>query len=410
MSHDGGKPMKKLLIFGFFFFTLLAEGQKITITAKVTDAETGESLGFASVSLKGKPIGTITNEEGDFDFHIPTDFRNDLLVISMMGYESYEAPAWTLLDGKDQIIKLRKSILYLDEVVVSETLKGSDILQIALSSVDKNYPTKPYMMEGFYRDLKKMGGTYISLLEAAVKIYDENYSAPRNKFKLLERVNLVEVRRSLGYGNKFTDYFDEDNLLEELLLNNTIRYRQFPEEEEFFLTLKRGKDSYSNGRPIYVITSGSEYYSLTLFIDKKNYGIIHLEYEKNQEDALGKRRGLESKFASVKKIVDFKSYQGKMYLNYITVDSKINWYDIKTKHLQFETTLRQQLLVNEVHPNTAEWIGTTKKMKDYGLQYQDLPYNKTFWDNYNVIKESPLEKKIVEDLERVMPLEKQFQN
>jgi len=402
--------MKKFLILGFFFFTILAEGQKITITAKVTDAESGETLGYASVSLKGKSIGTITNDQGDFDFHIPSDYRNDLLVVSMLGYESYEAPAWTLLDNKEQIIKLKKSVLYLDEVVVSEMLKGSDILQIALTNVEKNYPMKPYMMEGFYRDLKKVGGTYISLLEAAVKIYDENYMAPRNKFKLLERVNLVEVRRSLGYGNKFTDYFDEDNLLEDLLLNNTIRYRQFPEEEEFFITLKREKDSYYNGKPIYVITSKDNHYSLTLFIDKKNYGIIHLEYEKNQEEALGKRKGLESKFASVKRIIDFKSFEGKMYLNYITIDSKINWYDIKTKHLQFETNLRQQLLVNEVHPNTTEWIGTTKKMKDYGLQYQDLPYNKTFWDNYNVIKESPLEKQIVEDLGRKMPLEKQFEN
>jgi hypothetical protein len=401
--------MKKLLILGFFFFTILAEGQKITISAKVTDTQTGESLGFASVSLKGKPIGTITNNEGEFDFHIPSDYRNDLLVVSMLGYESYEAPAWTLLDNKDPIIKLSKSVLYLDEVVVSETLKGSDILQIALTNVEKNYPMKPYMMEGFYRDLKKVGGTYISLLEAAVKIYDENYSAPRNKYKLLERVNLVEVRRSLGYENKFTAYFDEDNLLEDLLLHNTIRYRQFPEEDEFLGALKREKNSNYNGRPVYVVTSKANY-SLTLFIDKKDYSIIHLEYENNEEIALGKRKGLESKFASVKRIVDFKPYEGKMYLNYITVDSKINWYDIKTKHLQFETTLRQQLLVNEVHPNTAEWIGTTKKMKDYGLQYQDLPYNKAFWINYNVIKESPLEKKIVEDLERVMPLEKQFEN
>jgi hypothetical protein len=401
--------MKKLLILGFFFFTILAEGQKITITAKVTDAETGEPVSFASVGLKGKPIGTITNDQGDFDFHIPSDYRNDVVTVSMLGYESYEAPAWTLLENKEQTIKLSKSILFLDEVVVSETLKGSDILQIALSRVDKNYPASPYMMEGFYRDVKKVGGTYISLLEAAVKIYDENYNPPRNKNKLLERVNLVEVRRSLGYGNKFTDYFDEDNLLEDLLLHNSVRYGQFPEEEEFLVTLKRGKDSYYNGKPVYVITS-KDNYLLTLFIDKKNYSIIHLEYENNQELGLGKRKGLESKFASIKKVVDFKSYAGKMYLNYITVDSKINWYDIKTKHLQFETTLRQQLLVNEIHPNTAEWIGTTKKMKDYGLQYQDLPYNKTFWDNYNVIKESPLEKKIIEDLGREMPLEKQFEN
>jgi hypothetical protein len=43
------------------------------------------------------------------------------------------------------------------------------------------------------------------------------------------------------------------------------------------------------------------------------------------------------------------------------------------------------------------------------LQYQDLPYNKAFWDNYNVIKDTPLDKKILEDLEKGGPLQKQFE-
>jgi hypothetical protein len=44
------------------------------------------------------------------------------------------------------------------------------------------------------------------------------------------------------------------------------------------------------------------------------------------------------------------------------------------------------------------------------LQYQDLPYNKTFWDNYNVIKTTPLDRHIIEDLEKELPLEKQFED
>jgi hypothetical protein len=72
--------------------------------------------------------------------------------------------------------------------------------------------------------------------------------------------------------------------------------------------------------------------------------------------------------------------------------------------------LSQQLLINAVHPNTNERIGSTEKMRNYGLQYQDLPYNKEFWDNYNVIKETPIDKKILSDLEKHVPLDKQFEN
>jgi len=66
--------------------------------------------------------------------------------------------------------------------------------------------------------------------------------------------------------------------------------------------------------------------------------------------------------------------------------------------------------VNDVQPKTAERITSTEKMRNYGLQYQDYPYNKPFWDNYNVIKETPVDRKVVEDLEKVAPLDKQFEN
>jgi len=94
----------------------------------------------------------------------------------------------------------------------------------------------------------------------------------------------------------------------------------------------------------------------------------------------------------------------------MTVTSKINWYDSKTNALNFETELYQQLLINKVVPQTRERIASTEKMKNYGLQYQDRPYDKEFWDNYNVIKETPLDRKILVDLEKLLPLDKQFQN
>ncbi|HOO09409.1 MAG TPA: carboxypeptidase-like regulatory domain-containing protein [Cyclobacteriaceae bacterium] len=396
------------LFLGLLFVSGLLHAQTVTISARVIDSETKEPLPFASVGLKNRPIGTITNLHGEFDFHIPVEFRNDVLVINMLGYEPYEDPAWTVTN-QPATIEMVKSTRLLDEVVVSDSLRGGEILTIALGRITQNYPMKPFLLDGFYRDVKEVAGTYISLLEAAVKIFDEDYRAPRNKFKLRERVALQEVRRSLGYENKFTAYFDEGNLLEDILLHNNIRYRQFPEEEIFFKGMTREKDSYYNGHPVFVISQKYDYH-LTIFVDKNTYGIIHLEYENNEQETIRKRRGLVSKFVNLKRVIDFKSYNGVLFLNYITLDSKINWYDSKTSELKFETQLHQQLLINKVYPDTDEYIGTTEKMKNYGLQYQDLKYNKAFWDNYNVIKESPLDRKIINDLEKNISLDKQFQN
>src|SRR6478609_854586 len=402
--------MKKGLTACFVLISLLVYSQKITISGQAIDKETKEPLIFASVGIKGKPIGTITNLQGEFDFHIPNEYRNDIFVISMLGYGTFEVPAWTLLERPALVIEMTRSIQVLNEVVVSDTLKGADILQIALSRIETNYPMTPFMLDGFYRDIKKIGGTFVSLLEAAVKIYDEDYAAPLNKFKLRERVLLLEVRRSLGYSNKFTAYFDEDNLLEDLLLHNNVRYRQFPEEEVFFTSLQREKDSNYDNHEIYVVSHSSSDFKLKLYIDKISYSIIHMEYENDQQSEISKKRGMQSRFVGIKRVIDFKEYNGKMYLNYLTIDSKINWYDAKTDVLKFETELHQQLLINEVFSKTSERIGTTEKMRSYGLQFQDMPYNKEFWDNYNVIKETPLDRKIIEDLEKQGPLDKQFEN
>ncbi|MBX2897262.1 MAG: carboxypeptidase-like regulatory domain-containing protein [Cyclobacteriaceae bacterium] len=396
--------------FFFLLLILLATpllAQKITLSGKAIDKETKEPLPFATLGIKGKAIGTITNLQGEFDFHIPAELRNDLFTLSMLGYKLYEAPVWSLLELKPLVIEVEKSTFMLNEVTIADSLKGGEILLIALSRIEQNYPMQPYLMEGFYRDLKKVGGTYIALLEAAVKIYDEDYAEPRNKYKLRERVSLQELRRSIGYESRFTSYFDQDNLLEDLLLHNSVRYRHFPLEEVFYQSLKREKDTYYNNQEVFVV-SHTQDYLLRIYVEKKNYAIIHAVYESKQEEALSKKRGLESKFVGLKRVIDFKPFLGKYYLNYLTVDSKVNWYDIRTKELKFETELNQSLLINDVVPNTIRRIATTEKMRNYGLQYQDRPYNKAFWDNYNVIKESPLDRKILQDLERHGPLEKQF--
>lgn len=404
--------MRLTLVLIFISAAFYGWAQKTTLSGKVVDKTTGEPLALASIVLKGKPVGTIANLVGEFDFHFPTEYRNDILVISMLGYESFEAPVWSLLDGTVKTIQLNKSATLLNEVVVTDsvTLSAGEIFRVALSRIDQNFPMQPFLLDGFYRDVKKVGGTYIGLLEAAVKIYDENYSEPRNKEKLRERVKLVEVRKSLGYENKFTPYFEQENLLEDLLLHNNIRYHQIDPGEDFIGRMKREGDSFYNGHEIFVV-SAQEGFTLKVYIDKADYSILHLEFERSDTgDNLATKKKLVSRFIGYKKTLDFRKVDGKMFLNYIRVTSRESWYDKLSNTLKFETELVQDLLINEVHPNTNDRIGPTEKMRNYGLQYQDYPYNKKFWEDYNVIKETPIDRQILVDLEKVAPLDKQFED
>lgn len=395
------------LLFLFAGHALVA--QNITISGKVIDAENKETLPFTSIWIKGKTIGTISNAEGAFDFHIPGEFKNDTLVVSMLGYINFESPVNALVTGQTHEIPLKRSPMLLNELIVRDSLTGGDILQQALSRIEENYPMQPFLMDGFYRDIKKVGGTYISLLEAAVEIYDESYTRPRNKLKLREGVKLIEVRNSIGYESKFTSFFDQDNLLEDLLLHNTIRYRQIEEREEMYAVMVRERDSYYNGNEIYVIAYTGEY-GLKIFIDKSDYAIIHLEFEiKGSDEIPGRMKRMARRFTGLKKTIDFKRIEDKMYLNYISVTSNVEWYDPKTKEVKFTTELFQQLLINQVFPNTGDRISSIEKMHTYGLQYQRQRYNKQFWSKYNVIKDTPIDQKILHDIEKSGPLDKQFE-
>lgn len=398
----------KYLTLLLLFSVCLAYGQSITITGKVVDKQTGEPLSYATVGLKDQAIGTISNQDGEFDFHIPESYSNETFSVNMLGYRSFEAPVSSLI-GQEQTIALERSTMLLEEVTVTDSLNGGDILRTALARINNNYPNHPFILDGFYRDVKKVGGRYISLLEAAVKIYDENYAEPRNKDKLHESVRLVEVRQSLGYESKFTSYFDQDNLLEDLLVNNNIRYRQFDMTDEFFNNIVRQKDSYYNGHDVFVLSYAGED-DLKFYIDKADFSILRMEYSTHEIGALvGRKKHLDSKLEGMDKVIEFKRYQGEMYLNYMTLTTKLNWYDERTNELKFSTELYQQLLINNINPAPQERITSTEKMRNYGLQFQNEPYNKNFWDNYNFIKETPLDKKILADLERAGPLEEQFE-
>ncbi len=401
-----------LRAFLLLFFELcfsVASAQTITLSGRVTNKDTGETLEFASISIKGKPIGMISNTQGEFDFHLSAEFKNETLVVSMLGFRNFEAPIKSFNSTDFLSVQLETSTTLLPEVVVKDSLSGGDLLRIALDRIDENSPQNPFLLNGFYRDVKKVGGTYISLLEAAVQIYDEDYREPRNKHKLRERVKLVELRQSLGYESKFTAYFDQVNLLEDLLLHNDVRYRNFPEEEVFFKGLDRKPNTTFNGNEVYVVTHTKDY-NLTVYIEKGTYGILHLSFESNLMDDNQRKGPMISRFVYVKREITFNRIDNKLHLSYLSMNSKVNWFDVKTNDLKFETELFQQLLINKINPDPEERIASTESMKKYGLQYQNYKYDKAFWENYNVIKHTPLDSQIVADLEKAGPLEKQFRD
>ena len=119
--------------FALFLFSSSAFSQTKTISGTVTDAETGAPVISASVIVKGKKSGTVTDASGNFSIQAS---EGDLLQISDVGYETIEVAASSSLTMQ---IKLTATNRQLGEVVVVGygSKKRADITG-AIASVPKS--------------------------------------------------------------------------------------------------------------------------------------------------------------------------------------------------------------------------------------------------------------------------------
>lgn len=384
----------------------------LIISGKVLDAENDEPLAYATIAIADYKIGTVSNLQGEFDIHISDDLQGEELVVSMLGYIDFKIKVSDVPANSDLIVRLEPGRLLLDEVTIAETLSGGELLKIALARIEMNYPMSPTAMDAFYRETKMVDGEYVDLLEAAIKIYDKDYSVPRDRNKLRERVALIEVRKTLEFEYELEKYFSKYNVLEDLLLENQVKYRSFSEDQAFYDIMHREQVVGYNGRPIELVSITQTGYNLKIYIDD-DYGIRKISFKwgdgKTPLYTYRKSGKLENQVIHIEKEVEFQKINGKLYLKYISANYTNRWHNLKTGEIDVVTKRDQALLVNAINYTNPRWVGTSEKMKRYGLQFQHDEYNKAFWDNYNVIKQMPLQQNVVMDLEESYSLEEQFE-
>ncbi|SMO50473.1 SusC/RagA family TonB-linked outer membrane protein [Gracilimonas mengyeensis] len=90
-----------------------SENSEITVTGRVTDSESGETLPGVNIVIKGTLNGTTTNLDGEFTLRVPGS--NTILVFSYVGFETQEI---TVGSQEYLDVKLVERIGSLSEVVV----------------------------------------------------------------------------------------------------------------------------------------------------------------------------------------------------------------------------------------------------------------------------------------------------
>ena len=96
----------------FFFLSFSAIAQK-TVAGKITNAKDGSAIGFATITVKGTNIATVSNADGSFIINLPSG--KTTLIVSTVGFTTIESE----VTGAEANIKLAETTSSLDEIVVT---------------------------------------------------------------------------------------------------------------------------------------------------------------------------------------------------------------------------------------------------------------------------------------------------
>ena len=172
------KLLLTLIIFGDC--SLITAQETEFLRGKVIDQKTGEPVVFATVRIKGKAKGVVTNTDGSF--RLPLSFREagESIQISSMGYEKKEFELLKLSPTDINILRLNPGIFSLTEAIVSARKKrepsAKQIVQRAIENIPNNYPTSNFTTKGYYRDYQLDSLGYLNLNEALLQVFDYGFN------------------------------------------------------------------------------------------------------------------------------------------------------------------------------------------------------------------------------------------
>jgi hypothetical protein len=124
---------KVILSLVFHLYLSASVWCQVLLEGKVVSKDDGQPLAYTNIGILNSPIGTISNEDGTFALLIPSQYTQDAVLFSALGYAPEKHPVQSLV-GSSQIVTLEEKAVLLKEVVVKPS-SGKKITAILGSRV-----------------------------------------------------------------------------------------------------------------------------------------------------------------------------------------------------------------------------------------------------------------------------------
>jgi hypothetical protein len=299
--------------------------------------------------------------------------------------------------GKN-IISLESAPIPIKEIIVKPT-DPVDIVEKAISRIDKNYETVPNLMTSFYRETIKKNRAYVSIGEAVVEIFKAPYSSD-------VRFDGARIYK----GRKSSDVEKMDTVLFKLQ-GGPVSVLQLDIAKNSQDVLTREAMQYYNyslggvieiaGRPHYIIEFFQKpsvdipLFMGSLYIEMDSYAITEAEFGFNlaDKDAASeifirkKPLGMEVTPEIATYRTKYREQNGKWHFEYsrAEVRFRVNWKR-KLFHTYY-TTMSEIAVTDRTDQEVIKFAGKDK------IRYTDVFSEKVtaftdpdFWGDYNVIE------------------------
>ncbi|WP_417958230.1 carboxypeptidase-like regulatory domain-containing protein [Flagellimonas yonaguniensis] len=367
-------------------------------SGEVKEESSNKSLVFATLTVEGTNISTITNTEGNFLLKVPKQFIDKNIVVSFLGYKTKMVPISSLKPEKNEI-SLEVSVTQLSEININAPKDALALVRETLKNRDENYFKDPALMTAFYRETIKRRRRNVSLAEAVVNIYKTPYDIGRD-----DAVELYKARKSTDYSKLDTVALKLQGGPYNTLYVDLMKYPEYIFSEESLLNYKFTFDrsTTTNDRLIYVIRFNQlenvlePLYQGELYIDVENKVLTGAIFSLNitdQEQAAQlfvrrKPARVDVWPTEVSYRVDYREKDGKWYYGYSSVfmEFKVDWED-KWFNSQYSMTAEMAItdwesVSRTERPKYRQRIKKSIILSDEASGFSDPD----FWGEYNIIE------------------------
>ncbi len=390
----------------------------IQYRGKIIDSDSGIPLVFATLSLEGTNIATVSNSEGEFLLKVPKDMSLSSKVhVSYLGYKNKD---FALSELNRERNKLKLDVLTVSLAEVNVLPKDANqIIREVVARKKENYWQEPLRMTTFYRETIKRRKSYVSLAEAVIDVHKQAYS----NYKL-DGMKLYKARKDADYSKMDTLTFKLQGGPYSSLMLDIMK-------EPFSIISAQDMDYYLftletitkvNDNIIYVISFVQKPYIEEplfygkLYVDAESMAVTSANYSINIEDKQKasamfiKRKPMGAVVypTEASYLVNYRKQDGKWMYSYSRgqITFKVNW---KKKWFNTTYTSTLEMAVTDWRKATEKPFRASERMKsNIVLQDKIAGFSDPqFWGDYNVIEpESSIESVIKKIKKRIEKLNK----